>query len=187
MGRKLRVDEMGRLSVPAYRGSAKAAVEVVLDDVRSMYNVGSIFRTADAYRLGRLHLCGITACPPAAEIHKTALGAEDTVEWERHESALEAVASLHRRGVTVLAVEQARGSVAPWEYDFRAGSTYALVLGNEVKGVSQAVVDAADGILELPQYGTKHSLNVAVTAGIVIHEATRRLPAPPAAIQAPTP
>lgn len=148
---------------------------MVLDNVRSLHNVGSVFRTADAFRLQGIYLCGITACPPAAEIHKTALGAEDTVSWKYCEDTMEAVRLLREEGYEILAVEQVEGSYKLGSFHLQAGKKYALVMGNEVKGVRQDVVDACDGALEIPQYGMKHSLNVSVSAGIVMWEMARQL------------
>jgi tRNA G18 (ribose-2'-O)-methylase SpoU len=183
--RKTSITEMDRLSVDQFRSSWKMPLTVVMDDVRSMYNVGSVFRTADAYRVERILLCGITACPPHAEIHKTALGAEDSVDWQHLPDALAAVRALQAQGYVVLAIEQAHGStplqqlpqlIAGLRAQRADGALrLAVVLGNEVKGVAQAVVDACDGCLELPQFGTKHSLNVSTTAGIVIWEMARQL------------
>ena len=201
--RKLRTIEMKRLSLDEFKEAEKLPLIVVLDDVRSLYNVGSVFRSADAFRVEAIYLCGITATPPNAEIHKTALGGEDSVAWRYFERTEEAVEELHRKGVFVYSVEQAEGSTklqdldihlltsAPreMEQDCPAADTshpthplhprhdtrYALVMGNEVKGVKQTVVDMSDGCLEIPQFGTKHSLNVSVTAGIVIWEFARRL------------
>ena len=201
--RKLRTVEMERLSVEEFREAEKLPLIVVLDDVRSLYNVGSVFRSADAFRVEAIYLCGITATPPNAEIHKTALGGEDSVAWRYFERTEEAVEELHRKGVFVYSVEQAEGSTKLQDLDIRlltsapremeqncpAADTspsipplhptpdtrYALVMGNEVKGVKQTVVDMSDGCLEIPQFGTKHSLNVSVTAGIVIWEFARRL------------
>lgn len=172
--RKLRTAEMHRLSVEEYKGARKMPVTVVLDDVRSMYNVGSVFRTADAFRVERIALCGITAQPPHPEIHKTALGAELSVPWTYFPTADEAVAQLLAEGYTLLAVEQADGSTPLQDY-FREGvaAPVAVVFGNEVKGVRQSVIDRCAACLELPQFGTKHSLNVATTAGIVLWEAAR--------------
>lgn len=183
--RKLRTIEMHRLTVEDYKKSDKLPLVVVLDDVRSMYNVGSVFRTADAFRVEAVYLCGVCATPPSAEIHKTALGAEDSVEWRYFTTAEEAVSALHDDGYEVMAVEQAEGSTEL--DDFRLGSgnnhdadregdetgRYAVVLGNEVKGVHQEVIDACDGCLEIKQYGTKHSMNVSVTAGIIMHHFSR--------------
>lgn len=176
--RKLKITEMGRMNVEEFRASEKMPLIVVLDDVRSMYNVGSVFRTADAFRVEAIYLCGITAQPPHPEIHKTALGAEDTVEWVHCPSALEAVAALKERGYCVYSVEQCEGSTMLQQLhvslrdDVRG---YAIVMGNEVKGVHQEVVDASDGCIEIPQFGTKHSLNVSTTAGIVIWDFARQL------------
>ena len=167
--RKLRTVEMQRLTVEQFREAGKTPLVVVLDDVRSMYNVGSVFRTGDAFRIESLYLCGISATPPATEIHKTALGAEDSVQWRHYDSALEAVAELKESGYEVLAVEQCENSTKLNAFFPERGKKYAVVLGNEVKGVHQEVIDACDGCLEIPQFGTKHSMNVSVTAGIIIH------------------
>lgn len=171
--RKLNISELERLSIDEFKQSRKIPLVVVLDNVRSMYNVGSIFRTSDAYRVECIYLCGITGCPPHMEIHKTALGAEDSVDWIYFNSTLDAVKDLKARGYKVFAVEQAEGSITfplPQEPLDDLPSGYAIVLGNEVKGVQQEVVDECDSCIELPQYGTKHSLNVATVAGIVIWE-----------------
>lgn len=160
---------MGRLSVDQFQTAKKAPLIVVLDNVRSLYNVGSVFRTADAFRLAGIVLCGITATPPNAEIHKTALGAEDSVSWRFYVDTLEAVRTLRQEGYELLAIEQCEGSTMLQDFHIETGKKYAVILGNEVKGVQQQVVEACDGCLEIPQFGTKHSLNVSVTAGIVIH------------------
>ena len=161
---------MNRLTVEEFKASAKLPLTVVLDDVRSLYNVGSVFRTCDAFRVEALCLCGITATPPHPEIHKTALGGEDSVEWRYHATAKEAVERLRAEGYHVFAVEQAEGSTMLHQLQTPPGRRYAVVLGNEVKGVHQEVVDCCDGCLGIPQRGTKHSMNVAVAAGIVIWE-----------------
>ena len=166
--RKLKVTEMGRMSVAEYRASDKQPIVVVLDHVRSLYNVGSVFRSSDAFRIEGVALCGITAKPPHPEIHKTALGAEESVSWKYFERTEDAVAWLKEQGYIVLAIEQCEGSTMLQDFERKAGRKYAVVLGNEVKGVQQQVVDMCDGCLEIPQYGTKHSLNVSVTAGIVL-------------------
>lgn len=171
--RKLRTIEMKRLSVEEFRQAEKRPLVVVLDDVRSMYNVGSIFRTADAFRVEAVYLCGISATPPHAEIHKTALGAEDSVAWRHFDTALDAVAQLHAGGYEVYAVEQAEGSVMLPDFSPRPGRRCAVVLGNEVKGVRQEVIDRCDGCIEIPQFGTKHSMNVSVTAGIMMYVLTQ--------------
>ena len=166
---------MQRLSVEEFREAKKLPLVLVLDDVRSMHNVGSVFRTGDAFRIERVCLCGITSTPPMAEIHKTALGAEDSVLWQYYPSALEAVETLKAEGYEVLAVEQAHGSTMLQDFAPLSGKKYAVVFGNEVKGVRQEVIDASDGCLEIPQFGTKHSLNVSVTAGIVIWHFAKNL------------
>ena len=168
---------MGRMNVEEFKASEKMPLIVVLDDVRSMYNVGSVFRTSDAFRVEAIYLCGITAQPPHPEIHKTALGAEDTVAWQHFPTALEAVQTLKANGYTVFSIEQCEGSTMLSSLNSQLStlnSKYALVLGNEVKGVHQEVVDASDGCIEIPQFGTKHSLNVSTTAGIVIWEFAKR-------------
>ena len=172
--RKLRTIEMNRLTVEEFKASEKLPLVVVLDDVRSLYNVGSVFRTADAFRVEEVVLCGITACPPHAEIHKTALGAEDSVAWRYFATAVEAVRYLHERGYFVYAVEQVEHSTKLQRLCLDRHQHYAVVFGNEVKGVHQEVVDLCDGCLEIPQYGTKHSMNVSVTAGIVMWEVCRQ-------------
>lgn len=160
---------MKRLTAEEFRKAEKMPLTVVLDDVRSMHNVGSVLRTADAFRVEEVVLCGITGCPPHPEIHKTALGAEDSVSWRHCDDALQAVRQLREQGVEVLSVEQAEGSTMLPSFRPERGKRYAIVLGNEVKGVHQEVIDAGDGCLEIPQQGTKHSMNVSVTAGIVIY------------------
>jgi len=166
--KKLRTIEMNRLTVDEFRQAKKLPLIVVLDDVRSMHNVGSVFRTGDAFRIEAVYLCGITSTPPSAEIHKTALGAEDSVSWKYFKTATEALEALKAEGYEVYAIEQAHGSTKLQDFNPVADKKYAVVLGNEVKGVHQEVVDASDGCLEIPQFGTKHSMNVSVTAGIII-------------------
>ena len=166
--RKLKVTEMGRMSVDEYRDAEKQPLFVVLDHVRSLYNVGSVFRTSDAFRISGVCLCGITACPPHPEIHKTALGAEESVAWQHFAQTEDAVRQLREQGYRVLAVEQCEGSTLLQDFRRKPDERIAVVLGNEVKGVQQQVVDMCDGCLEIPQFGTKHSLNVSVTAGIVL-------------------
>ena len=172
--KKLTVEEMHRLTVDEFKRAPKLPLAVVLDNVRSLHNVGSVFRTADAFRIEKIVLCGITACPPSAEIHKTALGAEDAVAWEYVSDTLQAVLALKEAGYETLAVEQAENSHKLGAFVFEKEKKYALVLGNEVKGVRQDVVDACGGVIEIPQHGTKHSLNVSVTAGIVMWEASKQ-------------
>ena len=166
--KKLRTIEMQRLSVDEFKQAEKLPLIVVLDDVRSMHNVGSVFRTGDAFRIEAVYLCGITSTPPSAEIHKTALGAEDSVEWKAFTTTQEALIALKEAGIEVYSVEQAHGSTMLQDFIPEKGKRYAVVLGNEVKGVHQEVIDVSDGCLEIPQFGTKHSMNVSVTAGIII-------------------
>ena len=167
---------MKRLTIEEYREAEKLPLIVVLDDVRSMYNIGSVFRTCDAFRVEAVYLCGITAQPPHPEIHKTALGGEDSVSWRYFKTAKEAVEELHRNNTFVYAVEQCEGSTKLQELSpDQSPLKFAVVFGNEVKGVHQEVVDLCDGCLEIPQFGTKHSMNVSVTAGIVIWEFARQL------------
>lgn len=173
--RKLSITEMNRISAEEFRSSEKVPLVVVLDEVRSLHNVGSVFRTSDAFKVERICLCGITATPPHPEMHKTALGAEDTVSWEHYADTLESVRRLHAEGYTVFAIEQCEGSTMLQDIALKPGGKYAVILGNEVKGVKQEVVDACDGCIEIPQFGTKHSLNVSVTAGIIIWEFARRM------------
>ena len=160
--------DLHRITTEEFKQVEKIPVAVVLDDVRSEMNVGSVFRTADAFVVEHIALCGITATPPKHEIHKTALGAEDSVAWSYHKTALEAVQQLRNQGYTICSIEQVHGSVSLEEFTIEQGKKYALVLGNEVKGVSQAVVDASDCCIEIPQHGTKHSLNIACSAAIVM-------------------
>lgn len=171
--RKLTVEELDRIDIDTFKTAEKLPLIMVLDNIRSLHNVGSVLRTADAFRLEAVWMCGITAVPPSPEIHKTALGAENSVSWRYFEDTLQAVELLQREGYTVLAVEQVEGSLKLGEFSFERGRRYALIMGNEVKGVQQKVVDACDQALEIPQYGTKHSMNVSVTAGIVMWEVER--------------
>ena len=172
--RKLRTIEMQRLSVDEFHEAAKLPLIVVLDDVRSLHNVGSVFRSADAFRVEAVYLCGITATPPHPEIHKTALGGEDSVAWRYFPTATEAIDSLHNDGFFVYSIEQVEGSTKLQNLQLDTDRRYAIVLGNEVKGVHQEVVDMSDGCLEITQFGTKHSLNVSVSAGMVIWEVAKK-------------
>jgi tRNA G18 (ribose-2'-O)-methylase SpoU len=173
--RKIRTIEMQRLTLQEFQQASKLPLVVVLDDVRSMYNIGSVFRTCDTFRVEAVFLCGICQTPPATEIHKTALGAEESVSWQYFPTALEAVEVLHQEGYEVLSVEQVEHSTKLQTFIADSSKKYAVVLGNEVKGVHQEVVDASDGCLEIPQLGTKHSMNVSVTAGIVIYKFAEQL------------
>jgi tRNA G18 (ribose-2'-O)-methylase SpoU len=173
--RKLKITELNRLSVDEFKRADKLPLVVVLDEVRSLHNIGSVFRTSDAFLVNGIYLCGITATPPHPEMHKTALGAEDTVDWIYRKHTLDAVKELHEQGYTVLAIEQVEGSTMLGDLQLDREKKYAIVMGNEVKGVQQEVVDACDGCIEIPQYGTKHSLNVSVTTGIVLWEFANKL------------
>ena len=182
MNTKLTISEMGRMNVEQYREADKLPLVVVLDNVRSQHNVGAVFRTADAMRIERVVLCGICCCPPNQEIHKTALGAEESVEWHYYKDSLEAVRALQTEGYTVYAVEQAHDSVTLEEFcqlvesqKSKDKSRIAVVLGHEVFGVQQEVIDLCQGCIEIPQYGTKHSMNVSVTAGIVMYRISEAL------------
>lgn len=160
--------DLHRVSAEEFKQVEKIPVAVVLDDVRSEMNVGSVFRTADAFVIERIALCGITGKPPSHEIHKTALGAEDSVEWSYYSNALEAVELLRQQGYKICSIEQVHGSISLEQFPIKQGEKYAIVFGNEVKGVSQAVVDASDCCIEIPQLGTKHSLNIACSAAITM-------------------
>ena len=173
--RKLKITELNRLSVDEFKKAEKLPLVVILDEIRSLHNIGSVFRTSDAFLVDRIYLCGITATPPHAEIHKTALGAEDTVTWIYKKNTLDAVQELHNEGFTVLSIEQVEGSTLLNELVLDPDKKYAIVMGNEVKGVQQEVVNACDGCIEIPQYGTKHSLNVSVTTGIILWEFANKL------------
>ena len=168
MKRKLENSELDRKSVDEFREAEKTPLIIVLDNVRSLNNIGSVFRTADAFLVKKILLCGITAQPPHRDITKTALGATQTVAWEHHQSTEEGIKNLKAEGVYILAIEQAEKSVSLDAFAPKKGETYAVVFGNEVKGVQQEVVSMADAVLEIPQLGTKHSLNIAVSAGIVV-------------------
>lgn len=181
MPRKLRTIEIERISIDEYHNAEKTPIVVVLDNVRSMYNIGSVFRTADAFRIEEILLCGITATPPSNEIHKTALGAEESVSWKYFKETGDAIDYLKQKGYSVCAIEQCEGSVMldklpPYPTLKSAANSHktAIVLGNEVKGVQQNVIDKCDLCIEIPQYGTKHSMNVSVTAGIVLWEFAKR-------------
>lgn len=166
--KKKTIWDLQRDSVEQYKEKGKLPVTVILDNIRSLNNVGSVFRTADAFIVERLILCGITATPPSAEIHKTALGAEDSVEWLYSESTTDCIRQLKAQGYTICCLEQVKGSIEMQKYTPEQGRKYAIILGNEVNGVDQEVVDLSDVCLEIPQFGTKHSLNVAVSGGLAM-------------------
>ena len=166
--RKLENSELDRKSIEAFKQSEKTPLILVIDDIRSLHNIGSVFRTADAFLIEKIYLCGITATPPNKEIHKTALGATETVAWEHHEDVLEVITKLKKDNVTTLAIEQVESAVFLQNFKVEKNKKYALVFGNEVYGVSQDAVALCDGCIEIPQLGTKHSLNISVSAGIVV-------------------
>ena len=173
--RKISNDQLSRLSVDDFKATVKMPLVVVLDCVRSSNNVGSVFRTSDALLVSKICLCGITATPPDKEIHKTALGAENSVDWEYFKTTEEAVEQLKNKGYTIIAIEQVEGSIPLREYTPASGAKLALIFGNEVKGVQQQVVNSCDQTIEIPQFGTKHSFNIAVSAGIVLWELYNKL------------
>ena len=175
MTHKLTTDEMHRLSVEEFRASEKLPLTVVLDNVRSLNNIGSVFRTSDAFRVEHIALCGITATPPHREIHKTALGAEESVAWSYYEDTIECVESLKERGYLVYAVELTHNSLILGRDSIETNRPIALVLGNEIDGVQESVLERCDGFLEIPQYGSKHSLNVSCAAAIAIWEVSKQL------------
>jgi tRNA G18 (ribose-2'-O)-methylase SpoU len=169
------MSELNRISIEEFKESEKLPLVVVLDNIRSQHNTGSVFRTADAFRVDGILLCGITATPPNREIQKTALGATESVRWEYHDSTAEAIKELKSKGYIIIAAEQAVGSIIPEEFAPVSGMKYALIFGNEVMGVEDEVMDLCDFCIEIPQFGTKHSLNVSVSAGILIWEVYKKL------------
>ena len=166
--RKLKNSELGRISPSDYKGEHKTPLIIILDNIRSLNNIGSVFRTADAFLIQKIYLCGITATPPHKDIQKTALGATDSVAWEYVESTEDLVKKLQKEGVFIASIEQAEDSIELNEFETKPNTTYALIFGNEVKGVQQSVVSASDAVIEIPQFGTKHSLNISVSAGVVL-------------------
>lgn len=185
MYRKLRNDELGRLSTLEFKESKKLKITVILDNVRSQHNIGSTFRTCDSFLIEKIRLCGISATPPTAEIHKSALGAEFSVDWEYYKETLQAVEELRNDGYTIISIEQAENSISLENINtalsadktkFLSGTKkYALIFGNEVKGVQQEVVNISDDVIEIPQLGTKHSLNISVSVGIILWEFCKHL------------
>ena len=173
--RKLLNEELGRPTLEEYEASEKLPVTIVLDNVRSAQNVGSFFRTADAFGIEHIALCGISCTPPNREIHKTALGAELSVAWSYHATTMECVEKLRMEGYRIIAIEQIEGSTMLDKFAAQSGEKYALIFGNEVEGVDQAIADIVDGAIEIPQIGIKHSLNVSVSAGVLMWEMFRQL------------
>ena len=173
--RKLENSELDRKSIEDFKKSEKTPLILVLDDIRSLHNIGSVFRTADAFLVEKIILCGITATPPNKEIHKTALGATETVAWEHHENVLEVIENLKKENVLTMAIEQVESAVFLQDFKIEKNQKYALVFGNEVFGVAQEAVAICDGCIEIPQLGTKHSLNIAVSAGIVVWDLFQKM------------
>ena len=173
--RKLENSELERLSVEGFKAVKKTPIIVVLDNIRSLNNIGSVFRTSDAFRIEKIYLSGITATPPHKDIQKTALGSTESVDWEYAATTLELVQNLQNDGIQVLSIEQAEEATMLNEFTPKTSETYALVFGNEVKGVSQDVVNLSDAVIEIPQYGTKHSLNISVSCGVVLWDLFSKL------------
>ena len=166
--RKLKLQELGRMSVSEFRDAPKTPIIVILDNIRSLNNIGSVFRSSDAFRVEKIYLCGITATPPHRDIHKTAIGATESVDWEHREDTISLVQELKQKGVEVYAVEQTEDSISLKEFQPEREKKTAIVLGNEVDGVQQEVIDSCHGSIEIPQAGTKHSLNISVCTGVVL-------------------
>ena len=173
--KKLKLEELGRMDVAAFKAASKTPIIIVLDNIRSMNNIGSVFRSADAFAVESIYLCGITAQPPHREIEKTALGATDSVQWKYFENTLAAIADLKAKAYHICAIEQVANSVSLAQLTIDKELKYALIFGNEVMGVEQQAIDQSDTCIEIPQFGTKHSFNIAVTAGIVLWECYRQL------------
>jgi tRNA G18 (ribose-2'-O)-methylase SpoU len=173
--RKLKNEELNRLTVDEYKQSEKTPVVVVLDNIRSLNNIGSVFRTADGFLISKIYLCGITATPPHKDIHKTALGATESVDWEYFENTINAIESLKKDNYIIISVEQAEHSIFLQNFKIANNKKYALIFGHEVKGVNQKVIDISDFCIEIPQYGTKHSFNISVSTGMVLWEFFKQL------------
>jgi len=173
--RKLKNSELDRLSIEGFKKSSKTPIIVILDNIRSLNNIGSVFRTSDAFLIEKIYLCGITAKPPHKDIHKTALGSTETVNWDYAENTLELVETLKEANIKILSIEQAENATMLNDFIPEPNTKYAIVFGNEVKGVTQDVVSAGDTVIEIPQYGTKHSLNISVSAGVVIWDLFSKL------------
>lgn len=176
--RKLKNSELDRLSIEGFKQSKKTPLIVVLDNIRSLNNIGSVFRTSDAFLIEKIYLCGITAQPPHKDIHKTALGSTETVAWEYVEDTLELVNKLKSKNVQIISIEQTENATLLHDFKPEHDTTYAIVFGNEVKGVQQQVVDASDIVIEIPQFGTKHSLNISVSCGVVVWDLFCKLKKP---------
>ncbi len=173
--RKLKNNELSRLDTESFKNAKKTPLIIVLDNIRSLNNIGSVFRTSDAFLIEKVYLCGITAVPPHKDIHKTALGATDTVDWEYIEETKNIIEKLKAEGNITVAIEQAEGATMLHSFNINKDKKYALIFGNEVKGVSQEVVSMSDEVIEIPQFGTKHSLNISVSVGVVIWDFFKKL------------
>ena len=173
--KKLKNSELDRIDVEAFKNSKKTPLIVILDNIRSLNNIGSVFRTSDAFLIEKIYLCGITAKPPHKDIHKTALGATDSVDWEYVENTLDLIKKLQKDNIKTIAIEQAENSIMLQDFYPNKNEKYAIIMGNEVKGVQQEVVSQADFVIEIPQYGTKHSLNISVTTGIVLWDLFKKI------------
>jgi len=173
--RKLANDELDRKNIDEFKEAKKTPLLIILDDIRSLHNIGSVFRTSDAFLIEKIYLCGITAIPPNKEIHKTALGATETVEWEYEKDVLTVLAKLKEAQISVFAIEQVENAVMLNDFKVEKATKYALIFGNEVKGVSQEAIKSCDGVIEIPQLGTKHSLNISVSAGIVVWDLFQKI------------
>lgn len=173
--RKLANSELERKNIDEFKSAQKTPIILILDDIRSLHNIGSVFRTSDAFLIEKIYLCGITATPPNKEIHKTALGATDTVAWEYAENVIDVIEKLKTQETSIWAVEQVEHSVMLNDFEIEKNKKYALIFGNEVKGVSQEAIEKCDGVIEIPQLGTKHSLNISVSAGIVVWDLFQKL------------
>lgn len=173
--RKLANSELERKNIDEFKQAQKTPIIIILDDIRSLHNIGSVFRTSDAFLIEKIYLCGITATPPNKEIHKTALGATDTVAWEYQKEVLKVIEQLKADNFSVFAIEQVENSVMLNDFEVEKGKKYALIFGNEVKGVSQQAIEKCDGVIEIPQLGTKHSLNISVSTGIVVWDLFTKL------------
>jgi len=175
--RKLKNSELNRLSIEEFKVTEKTPIIIILDNIRSLNNIGSVFRTSDAFLIEKIYLCGITATPPHKDIHKTALGSTETVSWEYAEDTLELIKKLQANNIKIASIEQAENATMLNDFKPARNTTYALVFGNEVKGVQQEVVSASDLVLEIPQFGTKHSLNISVSCGVVVWDVFSKLKA----------
>lgn len=173
--RKLANAELDRKNIDEFKEAKKTPLLIILDDIRSLHNIGSVFRTSDAFLIEKIYLCGITAIPPNKEIHKTALGATETVEWEYEKDVLTVLAKLKEAQISVFAIEQVENAVMLNDFKIEKATKYALIFGNEVKGVSQEAIKSCDGVIEIPQLGTKHSLNISVSAGIVVWDLFQKI------------